>query len=92
MLASDKDTVRMVKKELVRRALDTNEAQVSVMRGLVHFYGRVRPLPGREGSFDEEINSLYKTLKSRSDVTDVVFEWDTPYRSADDKQKAAAKR
>ncbi|MBC8135136.1 MAG: hypothetical protein H8F28_04510 [Fibrella sp.] len=90
MQAADKDTVRMVKKELVRHALDTNEAQVSVMRGLVHLYGRVRPLPGREGDFDAEINSLYKALKSRPDVSEVIFEWDTPYKSTNEKKKSAA--
>lgn len=87
MQAADKDTVRLVRKELVRHALDTNETQVSVMRGLVHLYGRVRPLPGHESDFDAEVNALYKALKSRSEVSDVVFEWETPYKSAAEKKK-----
>lgn len=90
MQAADKDTVRLVRKELVRHALDTNETQVSVMRGLVHLYGRVRPLAGREGDFEAEINSLYKALKSHHEVSDVVFEWETPYKSANEKKKSAS--
>ncbi|MBC8140865.1 MAG: hypothetical protein H7Y38_05430 [Armatimonadetes bacterium] len=81
MQSADKDTVRLVKKELVRHALDTNETQVAVIRGLVHLYGKVRPLPGREHDFDAEVNLLYKALKTRPGVSDVVFEWQTPYQS-----------
>ena len=78
MQMADKDAVRLVRKELVRHALDTGETQVSVMRGLVHLYGRVRPLAGHEADFDAEVNALYKALKSHPDIRDVILEWDAP--------------
>ena len=74
----DKDMVRLVRKELVRHALDTAETQVSVMRGLVHLYGRVRPLAGHENDFDAEVNALYKALKTHPDIRDVILEWEAP--------------
>lgn len=86
MQSADKDTVRLVKKELVRHALDTNETQVAVIHGLVHLCGKVRPLPGREGGFDVEVNLLCKALKTRPGVSDAVFEWQIPYQG--DKKKA----
>ncbi len=93
MQSGDKDLARAVRKELSRRALDIAEVQVSCMNGLVHLNGRVKPLPGRLGDFDAEMDSVQKSLRTNSHIRDVIFEWETPYESSTDKaKKAAAKK
>ncbi len=77
MPVEDIEMVRAVRREMARRCLDTGETQVCCMRGVVHLTGRVRPVKGREAEFGEEINVLYRVLKQRPGVRDVVMEWDT---------------
>lgn len=75
---TSKDTARLVKKELVRRALDTTQATASVMGATVYLYGRVKPLMGREAEFETEIVALQKSLLTLPDIRTVVAEWEKP--------------
>ncbi|MBC7808989.1 MAG: hypothetical protein H7145_22880 [Akkermansiaceae bacterium] len=92
MQSGDKDLARTVRKELSRRALDITEVQVSCVNGLVHLNGRVKPLPGRVGDFDAEMDSIQKSLRTNSHIREVIFEWQTPYQSTGDKMKKDAAR
>jgi hypothetical protein len=75
MQVADVEMVRSVRRELARHHLDTSETQVGATHGVVHLYGRVRPVRGHENEFEEEIHTLFKALKQRPGVRDVVFEW-----------------
>lgn len=77
MPVEDIEMVRSVRREMARRHLDTGETMVSAMRGIIHLNGRVRPLRGHEDEFEEEITALYKILKQRPGIRDVVMEWST---------------
>ena len=77
MQVTDVEAVRTARREMARHKLDTTETQVGVSHGVVHLFGKVRPTPGAESVFTEEINSLYKCLKSRPGVRDVMMDWET---------------
>lgn len=77
MPLEDIEMVRSVRREMARHCLDTGEVQVCAMRGVIHLNGRVRPLRGHEDEFEQEINTLYRVLKQRPGVRDVVMEWNT---------------
>ena len=91
MPVEDVEMVRYVRRELARRRLDTGETQVCAMRGIIHLNGRVRPIRGHEGDFEEEIHTLYKVLKQRSGVRDVVMEWNTNAKEFDQPRSRAAR-
>ena len=77
MRLEDVEMVRAVRRELARRCLDAGQTQVTAIHGVIHLYGRVRPMRGHEHEFEEEILALHKTLKLRPGVRDVIIEWDT---------------
>ena len=83
MPVEDIEMVRSVRREMARRCLDTGEAQVSAIKGVIHLNGRVRPVKGHEGEFEEEIHTLYRVLKQRPGVRDVVMEWSTSGQKID---------
>ena len=92
MPVEDVETVRYVRRELARRQLDTGETQVCAMRGIIHLNGRVRPIRGHEGDFEAEIHTLYKVLKQRAGVRDVVMEWSTGNNRMSEQPKSRAAR
>lgn len=75
MQVADVETVRAVRRELSRHAIDVSEAVVSAMHGVVHLTGRVKPLRGHEAEFEEEVNNLPKILRQRAGIRDVIMEW-----------------
>ena len=75
MQVADVEMVRSVRRELARHHLDTSETQVGATHGVIHLYGRVRPVRGHENEFPEEVHTLFKVLKQRPGVRDVIFEW-----------------
>lgn len=77
MPVEDLEMVRAVRREMARRMLDTGETQVSASRGVIHLTGRVRPVKGHEGDFEQEIHTLYRVIRQRPGVRDVSLEWNT---------------
>ena len=75
MQVADVEMVRSVRRELARHHLDTSETQVGAAHGVIHLYGCVRPVRGHESEFSGEVHTLFKVLKQRPGVRDVVFEW-----------------
>ncbi len=84
MPIEDIEMVRMVRREMARRCLDTGEVQVSAMKGIIHLTGRVRPLKGHEPEFEEEIHALYRILKQRPGIREVCMEWSTGQQKVSD--------
>jgi len=72
---ADAEMVRTVRREMARHQIDTSETQVGASHGVVHLYGRVRPVKGMESHFEQEVNTLLRALRQRPGVRDVVFEW-----------------
>jgi hypothetical protein len=60
---------------MARHQIDTSQTQVGATHGVIHLYGRVRPVRGHEGTFEEEVNTLHRALRQRPGVRDVIFEW-----------------
>lgn len=83
MPIEDIEMVRSVRREMARRCLDTGESQVSAIRGVIHLTGKVRPLRGHEEEFEEEVHTLYRVLKQRAGVRDVLMEWSTGGQKVD---------
>ncbi len=77
MRLEDVEMVRAVRRELGRRCLDAGQTMVTALHGVIHLTGKVRPLRGHESEFEEEVLALYKTLKMRPGVREVILEWDT---------------
>lgn len=75
MQVADIETVRMVRREMARHCLDVSEAHVSAMKGVVHLNGRVKPLKGHEDDFEHELHALFKGLRQRAEIRDVIMEW-----------------
>lgn len=75
MQVADVEMVRMVRREMARHQIDSSEVQVSAMHGVVHLNGRVRPIHGHEDEFEEEVRTLFRVLKQRPGIRDVVMEW-----------------
>jgi len=80
MQVADIEVVRAVRREMARHQLDTSEVQVGASHGVIHLYGKVRPVRGQEDVFESEILALYKCLKQRAGIRDVVMEWDADGR------------
>lgn len=91
MQLSDVEAVRTARREMARHKLDTTETQVGVSHGVVHIVGKVRPAPGQESIFAEEIKSLYKCLKSRPGIRDVMLDWETEMKVDGLTQKVSLK-
>ena len=75
MQVADVETVRMVRREMARHCIDVSETHVSSMKGVVHLNGRVKPMKGHEDEFLQEIQALFKGLRQRAEIRDVVMEW-----------------
>ncbi len=80
MQVADVEMVRAVRREMARHQIDTSEAQVGASHGVVHIYGKVRPIRGQEEIFESEVHALFKCLKQRSGIRDVVMEWEADGR------------
>ena len=74
-IAETQAQVRLIRHEMGRHNVDCGEVQISISHGVVHLYGRIRPLPGHEAHFDAEIISLIKAMLHRPGIRDVVPEW-----------------
>jgi hypothetical protein len=75
MQVEDVEMVRSVRREMARHQIDVSSATVSSHHGIIHLYGRVRPVRGHEADFESEIIALYKCLRQRPGVRDLVAEW-----------------
>lgn len=75
---TDAEVVRLVRRELARFSIDTNETIVSSSHGIVHLNGRVRPIRGHEEVFSEELGKVHRVLRQRPGVRDVILEWMVP--------------
>jgi hypothetical protein len=64
-----------VRREFARHAVNTSEVQVSTSHGVIHLFGRVRPMRGREGTFESDLTNLLKALRQKSGIRDVIAEW-----------------
>lgn len=78
MQVADVETVRTVRHEIARHAVDARFVTVSAHSGIVHLNGEIRPMTGHEKQFSEEIHALYRCLKNRPGIRDVIFEWKLP--------------
>lgn len=79
MQIADVETVRAVRRELARHPIDISEAGISANHGVVHLYGRVRPIRGHEADFDAELSNVPKLLRQHTHARDIIIEW-TPDR------------
>lgn len=74
-IAETQALVRLVRHEMGRHSVDCGEVEVSISHGVIHLYGKVRPLSGHEAHFESEVTSLLKALLHRPGIRDVVVEW-----------------
>lgn len=63
------------RREMTRYSIDCNEVQVSSNHGIIFLHGRVRPLRGREATFEADVTMMLKGLRQRSGIRDVITEW-----------------
>lgn len=70
-----KELNHTVRTEMARHSVNCSEVLISASHGVVHLYGRVRPLRGHEANFEADIGTLLKALRQRSGVRDVIAEW-----------------
>ncbi len=73
--AENLEQSRLVRREMGRHSVDCGEVQVSVVHGVIHLHGRVRPMRGHEANFEAEVTALLKSLRQRSGVRDVITDW-----------------
>jgi hypothetical protein len=78
MQIADIEAVRTVRREMARHAVDSSFVTVSAHYGIVHLNGEIRPMKGHEEDFAEEIHTLYRCLKNRSGIRDVILDWKLP--------------
>ena len=75
MQVEDVEMVRSVRREMARHQIDSSMATVSAHHGIIHLYGRIRPLRGHEQEFEAEMLALYKCLRQRPGVRELIAEW-----------------
>jgi len=73
--AESQEQSRQVRKEMARHSVDCSEVTVMVTHGVVQLHGRIRPMKGHEGSFDEAISGLLKGLQQRQGIREVITYW-----------------
>ena len=74
MRPEDIEMTRAVRHELSRRHLDVSETHISANHGVIHLYGRIRPLPNHHDEYAEELHTLVRVLKQRPGIRDVMVE------------------
>jgi hypothetical protein len=75
MQVEDVEMVRTVRREMARHQIDASMTSVSAHHGVIHLYGMVRPLRGHEQEFESEMIALYKCLRQRPGVRELIAEW-----------------
>lgn len=68
------EVLRLVRKEMARRAIDFSYAQIYVMHGVVYFRGQVKAMRGHNLDLREEMEKMGKVLRTKQDIRDVVLD------------------
>ena len=80
MPVEDVETVRQVRREISRRSLDISNLDIRVMHGVVYLRGKVDWVRGvfHEVDLNQELGIVYRVLKAKPGVRDVVMEVQYP--------------
>jgi osmotically-inducible protein OsmY len=65
---------RMVEREITRRMIDASRLSVKVLHGVVYLNGEIRGLRGYNTDLKEELDIIYKILRQRPGIRDVVID------------------
>jgi osmotically-inducible protein OsmY len=63
-----------VRHEIVKRSIDTSRLDVRVYHGVVYLSGEVRPIRGQDTDLRHEMGIIYKVLRQKPGIRDVVDE------------------
>ena len=63
------------RREMSRHSIDCGEVQITSTHGVIRLYGKVRPMRGREATFEEDVTVMLKSLRQQRGVRDVITEW-----------------
>ena len=63
------------RREISRHSVDCSEVQISSSHSVIYLHGKVRPMRGREATFESDVTVLLKALRQRSGIRDVITEW-----------------
>lgn len=74
MSVEDSRLARDIRHEVVKRCVDSSRLDIRVYRGVVYLSGEVRPIRGQTVDLKKEMDILYRVLKTRGEVRDVVNE------------------
>ncbi len=72
-------TLRLVRKELARKPIDTSLMQIYVMHGIVYFRGQVKATRGHQIDLKTEMEKIGTILRTKQEIRDVVI--DVIYRT-----------
>lgn len=74
MPGEDAATARLVRREILRRRMDDSRLEINVMHGVVYLRGVVRALDTTPIDLGAELHILYRILRSRPGIRDVIIE------------------
>lgn len=74
MPAEDVHAVKMVRRELNRRKIDSSLVDVRVSHGVVYLRGQVRPVRGGAPDLHAEIEVVVRALRTRPEFRDVIVD------------------
>ena len=71
----NRETTRVLRKEMSRFAVDCGEVVVQVTHGNVSLYGRVRAMKGHEATFESSMSAMLAAMRAQRGIHDVHAEW-----------------
>lgn len=74
MPGEDAELTRMAQREIARRFIDASRLDVKVLHGVVYLTGEIRGLRGYNTDLKEELDTIYKILRQRPGIRDVVID------------------
>lgn len=74
MPVEDAEMTRMVRREINRRYVDSNNMDVKVMHGIVYLRGYLAHLRGHDTDLREELDIILRILRQKPGIRDVVCE------------------
>lgn len=74
MPGEDAEMTRMVRREISRRYVDSNNVDIRVMHGVCYLRGFIKVLRGHESDLNEEHEIILRILRQKSGIREVISE------------------
>lgn len=91
MPVEDAEMTRMIRREISRRYVDSNNIDVRVIHGVVYLRGYMQRLRGHDVDLREELDIILRIIRGRPGIRDVCCEIDLGKSGLKDSARSSQK-